>query len=42
VNNPRRTRWEEHVASIGEKINEYSILVENPEGKEQYGKPTRR
>jgi len=42
VNNSRWTRWEEHVARMGEKINEYSILVEKPEGKEQYGKHTRR
>jgi len=42
VNNPRRTRWAEHVARTGEKINEYTILVEKPEGKEKYGKPTRR
>jgi len=39
VNNPRRARWAEHVARMGEKINK---LVEKPEGKGKYGKPTRR
>jgi hypothetical protein len=42
VSNPRRIGWAEHVARMGDKIKEYSILVEKPEGKKQYGKPTRR
>jgi hypothetical protein len=29
----RRMRWAEHVALLGEKKNEYGLLVEKPEGK---------
>jgi hypothetical protein len=31
-----------HVARIGEKRKAYRLLVENPEGKRQLGRPRRR
>jgi hypothetical protein len=34
----RRTRWEGHVARMGEKRNTYRILVEKPEGKRPRGR----
>jgi hypothetical protein len=38
----RRLRWAGHVARMGEKRNEYRILVGNPEGKRPLGRPRRR
>jgi hypothetical protein len=38
----RRMRWEGHVARMGEKRNEYRILVGKPEGKRPPGRPRRR
>jgi hypothetical protein len=35
-------RWEGHVARIGEKRNEYRLLVGKPEGKGTLGRPKRR
>jgi hypothetical protein len=32
-------RWEEHVAHMGEKRGIYRILVGEPEGKRQIGRP---
>jgi hypothetical protein len=34
-----RMSWAEHVARIGAKRNAYRILVRNPEGKRQLGRP---
>jgi hypothetical protein len=36
-----RMRWAEHVARMGEKRNEYKILVGKPEGKRPLGRPFR-
>jgi hypothetical protein len=38
----RRMRWEGHVARMAEKRNAYRILMEEPDGKRQLGKPRRR
>jgi hypothetical protein len=38
----RRMRWAGHVARMREKRNAYRILVGNPEGKRQLGRPRRR
>jgi hypothetical protein len=38
----RRMRWAGHVARMGEKRNEYGILMGKPEGKIPLGKPRRR
>jgi hypothetical protein len=38
----RRMRWAGHVAQMGEKRNEYRILVGNPERKRPLGRPRRR
>jgi hypothetical protein len=38
----RRMRWAGHVALMGEKMNAYRILMENPEGKIPLGRPRRR
>jgi hypothetical protein len=38
----RRMRWAWHVARMGEKRNEYRILVGKPEGKRPLRKPRRR
>jgi hypothetical protein len=37
----RRMRWAGHVARMGEKMNEYKILVGKPEGKRPLGRPKR-
>jgi hypothetical protein len=37
----RRKRLEGHVARMGEKRNAYRLLVGNPEGKRQPGRPRR-
>jgi hypothetical protein len=34
-------RWAGHVARIGEKRNEYRLLVRQPEGKKPLGRPRR-
>jgi hypothetical protein len=39
---PRRMRWTEHGARIGEKRNACRILVGKPEGKRPLGRPKRR
>jgi hypothetical protein len=36
---PRRMRWAEHVARIGEKRNAHRILAGKPEGKRSLGRP---
>jgi hypothetical protein len=36
---PRRMRWAGHVTRVGEKRNEYRILVGKPEGKRPMGGP---
>jgi hypothetical protein len=38
----RRMRWAGHIARIGEKKNEYRLLVGKPEGKRPLGRPRRR
>jgi hypothetical protein len=38
----RRMRWARHVAVMGEKRNEYRILVGKPEGKRPLRRPRRR
>jgi hypothetical protein len=38
----RRIRWAGHVVRMGEKMNEYSLLVGKPEGKRPLGRPRRR
>jgi hypothetical protein len=38
----RRLRWVEHVTSMGEMRNAYSILVGNTEGKRPYGRLAQR
>jgi hypothetical protein len=38
----RRMRWVGHVARMGEKRNEYRLLVRKPEGKRPIGRPRRR
>jgi hypothetical protein len=35
----RRMRWTGHVERMGDKRNEYTILVGNPEGKRPPGRP---
>jgi hypothetical protein len=37
-----RIRWAGHVARMGEKRNEYRLLVGKPEGKRPLGRPRRR
>jgi hypothetical protein len=39
---PRRMRWAEHVARMGEWRNVYRMLVGKPEGKRPLGRPRRR
>jgi hypothetical protein len=39
---PRRMRWSEHVARMGEEREVYKILVGKPEGRRQLGRPRRR
>jgi hypothetical protein len=38
----KKLRWEVHVARMGEKRNEYRLLVGKSEGKRPLGKPRRR
>jgi hypothetical protein len=38
----RRMRWVGHVARMGEKRNEYRLMVGKPEGKRPLGRPRRR
>jgi hypothetical protein len=38
----RRMRWARHVARMGEKRNEYGLLVGKPEGWRPLGRPRRR
>jgi hypothetical protein len=38
----KKMRWAGHVARVGEKSNEYRILVGKPEGKRPLGRPRRR
>jgi hypothetical protein len=38
----RRTRWEGHVARMGEGTGVYRVLVGRPEGKRPLGRPRRR
>jgi hypothetical protein len=38
----RRMRWAGHVARMGEKRNEYRLLVGKPGGKRPLGRPRRR
>jgi hypothetical protein len=38
----RRMRWAGHIARMRERRNTYRILVANPEGKRQLGRPIRR
>jgi hypothetical protein len=38
----RRMRWARYVARMGEKRNEYRILVGKPEGRRTLGRPRRR
>jgi len=38
----RRMRWMGHVARTGEMRNAYNILVVNPDGKRQLGRPRLR
>jgi hypothetical protein len=38
----RRMRWAGHVGQMGEKRNEYRLLVGKPEGKRPLGRPRRR
>jgi hypothetical protein len=38
----RRMRWAGHIAQMGEKINEYRLLVGKPMGKVPLGRPRRR
>jgi hypothetical protein len=38
----RRTRWEGHIAGMGEMRNLYSILIGKPEGKRPLGRRRRR
>jgi hypothetical protein len=38
----RRMRWAEYVARMGEKRNEYRLLVGKPEGKRPLGRPRSR
>jgi hypothetical protein len=35
-------RWARHVARMGEKRHAYRLLVGNPEGRRQLGRPRRR
>jgi hypothetical protein len=37
----RKMRWAGHVARIGERMNEYKILVGKPEGRKPQGRPRR-
>jgi hypothetical protein len=39
---PRRMRWEEHIAGMGEKRNAYRLLVGKPERKRPLGRPRLR
>jgi hypothetical protein len=38
----RSMRWAGHVARMGEKRNDYRLLVGKPEGKSALGRPRRR
>jgi hypothetical protein len=38
----RRMRWAGHVARMGEKRNEYRLLVGKPEGRRPIGRPRRK
>jgi hypothetical protein len=38
----RKMRWAVHVKGMGEKWNEYRLVVRKPEGKRQLGRPRRR
>jgi len=38
----RRVGWDGHVASMGERIGAYKVLVGKPEGRRPLGKPRRR
>jgi hypothetical protein len=38
----RRMRWTGHVASVGDKRNEYRILVGRQDGKRPLGRPRHR
>jgi hypothetical protein len=38
----KRMRWAGHVARMGEKRNDYRLLVRKPEGKRPLGRPRRR
>ena len=39
---PRRMRWAEHVARMGERRGVYRVLVGKPGGKRPFGIPRRR
>jgi hypothetical protein len=39
---PRRMRWADHVARMGENRVAYRLLVGKPEGKRPLGRPRRR
>ena len=39
---PRRMRWAEHVARMGEGSGVYRVLVGKPEGRRSLGRPKRR
>jgi hypothetical protein len=34
-----RTKWERHVARMGEESSEYRLFVEKPDGKRPLGRP---
>ena len=38
----RRMRWADHVASMGEEMGVYRVLVGKPGGKRPLGRPRRR
>jgi hypothetical protein len=38
----RRMRWARYIARIGERMNEYRIMVGKPEGRRPLGRPRRR
>jgi hypothetical protein len=38
----KRMRWAGHIAQMGEKRNEYRLLVGKPDGKRPLGRPRRR
>jgi hypothetical protein len=40
--NPRKMRWAEHVARMGEESNSYRLLVGKPDGNRPLGRPKHR